>query len=92
MMKPSYCIIEEYDDRILIEDLANQHITPSITNKAEEVIEELADSGKLSNHQRLYYIDTDGRVDVLKHNNGKFTGFAFGFDSLNDYNKYFNQQ
>jgi hypothetical protein len=34
----------------------------------------------------LYYIDTDGRVDILEHDgNGNFTGFKPGFDSEEDF-------
>ena len=71
--KPNYEIIEQTSEYVLIEDLGpwDQHLT--ITNGAEQVVEELA---PILNGRRLEYIDSDGRRDQLLVKDGKFAGFA----------------
>jgi hypothetical protein len=87
-MRTNFTIVEITDDYILLEDNCIQTDAMSITNGAEEVIEYLSEYNNLSDHQIVYYIDTDYRVDILKHRHGKFTGFSAGFDTLNDFRNY----
>jgi hypothetical protein len=66
-------------DSVVIRDMANEQRTMSVTNDAEEVVRDLVACGTLQpNGQRLYYIDTDGRLDELKVDAGEFAGFKAG--------------
>ncbi len=47
----------------------------TITNDAEAVVAEVA---SLYPGRRIFYTDTDGQIDELLHNAGKFAGFAPG--------------
>ena len=77
-MRFAYDIIREEPDAIWIEDLSNSVGCMSITNAAEYVIEDLIGKGLLFPGKRVYYTDTDGRIDELCHNGVAFTGFAPG--------------
>lgn len=50
----------------------------SITNDAEAVVAEVH-----SNYpgRRIFYVDTEGRIDELLHEDGEFIGFAPGKDA-----------
>lgn len=51
----------------------------TITNGAEGVVEELA---PMLAGRRLFYVDTEGRVDELLVKDGRFAGFKAGYPSL----------
>jgi hypothetical protein len=88
-MRAKYEIMYEGNDLLLLNDLAEQYDTMSITNDAEGVIEHLTDYHNLSNSTLVYYVDTMGCVDQLQHKDGEFTKFKSGFDSVEDfYNKF----
>lgn len=87
MIKSSFNILEHTDNYVLISDNALIKETMSITNDAENVVEHLHKQLNLKNKD-LYYIDTDGRVDLLVHdNNGKFINFKAGYDSIDEFSK-----
>lgn len=74
MTKARYIIESESPKTLIISDVGTHHM--SITNDAEGVVKELHENNLLMG-RRLYYYDSDGRLDELKHDgNGKFTGFA----------------
>lgn len=77
-MKFAYEIRRDEPDSIWIEDQANSIGCMSVTNAAEEVIRDLIRKGLLSSGKRVYYTDTEGRIDELCHNGMAFTGFAPG--------------
>jgi len=49
----------------------------TVTNAAERVVTALDEQVTLGN-RRLYYRDSQGEIDELTHENGKFTGFRPG--------------
>ncbi len=49
----------------------------SVTNDAEQVVAELHKAIGLTN-RRVQYVDSEGAVDQLVHNNGVFIDFAAG--------------
>lgn len=54
----------------------------SITNDAEAVVERLYMSGRLPVGRRLFYFDSEGRLDELLHDDaGRFVGYASGPES-----------
>ena len=71
--KPTYRILKQTDDIVLIEDTCDETGARSVTNAAEDVVEDL--TGMLQG-RRLLYIDTMGEQDELLHDGqGKFLGF-----------------
>ena len=73
-LKPNFTIIEDTEERILLLDVGPWITHLSITNGAEQVVEELAPT---LNGRRLFYLDTDGYETELLHKDGKFVGFGF---------------
>ena len=72
MRRSHYRIVEDGPDVLCIEDLGpwDQYLT--VTNDAENVVQELAPRLK---DRTLEYIDSDGQRDRLLVANGKFAGF-----------------
>ena len=70
-MKSSFIITEIKDDRVVILD--NNLGGRSVTNDAENVVEYLYN---LYGNRRIFYIDSEGILDELRHNNGNFVGFG----------------
>ena len=73
MNRPNFIIESETEDCLLIRDIGPWDHHPSVTNAAEEVVEELAPH---LHGRRLEYIDSDGQRDQLLVRDGKFAGFA----------------
>lgn len=83
--KAKYHIINRTDKFIYIVDCALEFQCMSVTNDAEAVVEELYKLGMLKDNQRIFYKDTVGCIDEIKHD-GK--GLFMGFNLLNlDENK-----
>ena len=77
----NFVIVE--DDFLQRQPLVIRDIGPwdrdlSVTNDAENVVARLAADGRLPKGRRLFYYDSDGQLDELVHDNGKFTRFAPG--------------
>ena len=70
-MKSSFSITEIKDDRVVILD--NNLGGRSVTNDAENVVEYLYN---VYGDRRIFYIDSDGVLDELRHNKGEFVGFG----------------
>lgn len=87
MLKAKFILIETNPEYILIEDQSNQFNSMSVTNDAENVIENLFTDYGLTEKQIVYYISTDGSVDILNHKNKEFVGFVMGYLSIEDFKK-----
>lgn len=75
IMGAVYRIELQTDEQILIKDVGTGM---TVTNDAEAVVRDLHRNGMLGK-RRLLYIDSEGKVDELKHDgNGTFQGFAPG--------------
>jgi len=75
MWKPrqvNYMIVEDTDEFLCIEDIGPWNIYMTVTNAAEQVVEELAEQ---LGDRRLEYIDSEGQRDELIVENGEFVGF-----------------
>ena len=70
-MKSSFSITEIKDDRVVILD--NNLGGRSVTNDAENVVEYLYN---VYGNRRIFYIDSEGILDELRHNKGEFVGFG----------------
>jgi hypothetical protein len=69
----SYSLVAKEDGKIWIIDNDDGR---SVTNSAEEVVAELIKVHGPGN--RIFYRDTDGRWDELKHDGKRFVYFAAG--------------
>ena len=74
MNSAQYETVRETPAYILIRDVGPWSEHPTVTNDAENVVEELA--AKLGTRRLLYY-DSEGELNELKHVGTVFTGFAF---------------
>lgn len=83
-----YNVIDVTENYILIED-SGEGI--SITNSAEEVLEDLYKQKIASKdlNQRIFYIDTEGQVDELEHILDNFISFRVGFINVDEFYKNF---
>jgi hypothetical protein len=69
-------VIKETPDFLFIKDVGHKdHIT--VTNDAAFVLQKLAEEYTLD-HRRLFYMDSLGQIDEIKHNGVHFTGFKPG--------------
>ena len=76
-VRARYEIVKWEADRVTIRDAFDSaDPTMSVTNDAEAVVAEMLGRGLGRRH--LYYFDTHGQLDELKHDGVKFTGFAPG--------------
>ena len=77
MVRCSFSVVHATDDfsNLVIRDL-NQSV--SITNDVENLVAYLFSNGVIQNHTSLLYYDTEGSLDRILHQNGKFVGFAPG--------------
>ena len=72
-MKRSNVIIKsETEDEILLIDCGPWDTYLTITNDAENVINDLTNEQK---NKRIYYIDSDNTISQLLVTNGEFVGF-----------------
>lgn len=78
MNHPNYAIRANSETILLIEDLGPWDRHTTITNAAEFVVEELYRNKQLRHGKHLHYIDSEGVIDEIHHERGKFTGFGPG--------------
>ena len=64
-------------DAVRIRDEGPWDLHKTITNDAEWVVRQLYEAGYLRGQQKLYYWDSEGRMDEIEHYNGQFIGFKF---------------
>lgn len=78
MLRSSFNVETISGNTITIRDMANSQGTMSVTNDAESVVEYIHDSYKhvIPENMRILYWDTDDDLSELKHDNGRFIGFA----------------
>lgn len=75
MRSPNYKIVEDTPEKLVIQDVGPWDSHPTITNAAEETVRQLAPGlGK----RRLFYYDSEGQLDELVHEGGRFVRFAPG--------------
>ena len=85
-MRANFTVVEITDKYILIQDnCSNANPSMTITNDAEDVVEDLFEKNLIGPFSLIFYIDTDGRVDELLHEYRRFIGFRSGYDTLQDF-------
>ena len=63
---------------LVIKDVGPWDQHPTVTNDAENVVRNLVAEGHLPEGRRLFYFDSDGRLDEILVKDGQFVGFAPG--------------
>ena len=76
--KANYIIVAVGPDRVVIRDVGPWDKYLSVTNDAENVVLDLAGQNLLQPGRRLFYYDSDGRMDEMLIKDGVFLGFAPG--------------
>jgi hypothetical protein len=78
--RANYEIVQDEctDEELVIRDIGpwNEYLT--VTNAAEQVIEELFHDGRLTSltgWRQVFYYDSDGNRDEIVHERGVFKGF-----------------
>jgi uncharacterized lipoprotein YmbA len=88
-MKSSFIIESVRKNWILLGDTSEFHGGKSITNDAENVVEWVLKNycGDMVDKKpyRIFYIDTDRRVDELIHDGSRFVCFQEGWPSYGDF-------
>lgn len=69
----NYSIVEQSDHRIVLQDMSEFANCKTITNAAEEVVQDLA---PLLGGRRLFYFDSSGELTELFVKDGRFGGFG----------------
>ena len=68
-------ICEVERDHVTIRDIGPWDRHPTVTNDADFAVETLAAHGYLKDGRKLRYYDSEGRLDEIIVENGKFAGF-----------------
>ena len=77
-MKVVFDFVERKPGALTIRDVGSAQGKMSVTNDAEAVVEFLLHHKYLKPGQRLFYYDSEARLDELCFNAQGFTGFAVG--------------
>lgn len=80
MPKANYRIVENDAGKkapLVIRDVGPWDKFMTVTNAAEEVVQELVAAGELPEGRRLLYWDSEGKKDELLVKNGQFAGFKY---------------
>jgi len=65
-------------DYVYIIDTGHNNGKRTITNDAEYIVSELYDLIENFKIKRLFYLDSDGRIDEILHSAGRFISFKAG--------------
>ena len=85
-----YTVIDIKKNYILIKDNDGRNCK-SVTNDAEWVVSELHKQFDVSS-KRIFYVDTERRIDELAHENGVFKGFRPGPAEINHHYSHLKQE
>jgi len=74
MSPPNFEIVDEGPQSLIIRDIGPWDKHRTVTNGAEQVVEQLRD--RITGKTLLYY-DSNGDLGRINVENGKFTGFEY---------------
>jgi len=82
-MKAQFMVLEYKSVAyIFIRDTGRDKCCRSVTNDAEYVVEQLYLEYGITDETRIFYEDSDGRIDELVHAGKVFTGFKAGHQGI----------
>jgi len=67
---------------VFIIDTGHNHGKRTVTNDAEYVVSELYDLVENFTAKRLFYLDSDGRIDEIIHSGNRFVTFKAGHEGV----------
>jgi len=73
--------LKAFGDPLVIRDTGHL-VTVSLTNDAENVVADLVANELLAPGRRLFYYDSEGQLDEIVVENGKFKGFQAGLPGM----------
>ena len=76
-MRCKYRVEQNIGRSVVVRDVGGLR-DMSLTNDVEAVVEDLFIRGLLPEGRLLFYFDSDGRLDQIKHSGGVFLDFAPG--------------
>ena len=76
--RANYKIVKEGPGMVVLRDLGPWDKFLTITNAAEEVVQEMINLGRYQPGGRILYYDSEGELTELLVRDGKFSGFAPG--------------
>lgn len=71
--RSNWKVLTNCDAEVVIKDLNTSSM--SVTNDAENVVFDLYDRGALWHGKRLLYFDSNGDLDEIVHEHGRFVDF-----------------
>jgi len=74
--RSNYLVEQRTPDRLVIRDIGPWDRYATVTNDAEAVVAALSSGGFLPPGCRLYYYDSDGRLDEIVVEHGRFVRFC----------------
>jgi len=76
--RANYKIVKDIEDftALIIRDIGPWDKFKSVTNVAEDVVDELVEQGLLPEGKRLLYFDSENNLDEILVKGGVFAGFA----------------
>jgi len=77
-----FAVCDETDDFVYIQDRGRQLNCKTITNNVSWVLSELDDLIENFESKRLFYMDSDGRIDEIVHNGKYFVQFKAGHEGV----------
>jgi hypothetical protein len=74
----NYEIVSSKPGELILRDIGPWNVYQTVTNAAEEVIEQLRQDGRIPDGTRVLYYDSGKTLDELLIRDGRFAGFAPG--------------
>jgi len=75
-------IENETDTHVYISDRGNHHNCKTVTNDAAWVITELDTLIENFENKRVFYMDSEGRIDEIIHSGKTFISFKAGYEGI----------
>jgi len=77
-----YDVIRDTAEYVFILDVGGNAGKRTVTNDADFIIQDLSDFIDNFQNKRVFYTDTDGRIDEMLHNGNHFTTFKAGHEGV----------
>lgn len=73
-----YHVVEEdfTGDRVVLRDVGPWDRRPTVTNDADAVVADLLATSRVNRSGRIYYFDSCGEPNELRHDGTRFIGFG----------------
>jgi len=86
-MRAEFEVVKSESRYILVKDLCKPN-TITVTNDVHRVTSFIIYEYNIPFGKKIYYIDSNGRIDELEHNGETFIGFKFGYKNIKEFEAY----